>query len=120
MATGWARFASVWPILSTRYALVASTHQNREWMFIPSGGRLLRHKSFSGIGQVHFSCPASHAFCFTQRLTGAALRNEMADKLWQGADLIFDLDGDHLPGVSAGFPGMLSVIQDQAYLVERF
>ena len=30
----------------------------------------------------------------------------MADKLWQGADLIFDLDGDHLPGVTdRDFPG---------------
>ena len=33
-----------------------------------------------------------------------------------GSDLIFDLDGDHLPGVSDGdFPGMIAVIQDQAY-----
>ena len=40
----------------------------------------------------------------------------MADKLWQGADLIFDLDGDHLPGVTdRDFPGMLEVIQEQAW-----
>ena len=41
---------------------------------------------------------------------------KMADKLWQGADLIFDLDGDHLPGVTdRDFPGMLEVIQEQAW-----
>ena len=26
----------------------------------------------------------------------------MADKQWLGADLIFDLDGDHLPGYQTG------------------
>ena len=40
----------------------------------------------------------------------------MADKDWIGADLIFDLDGDHLPGVTdRDFPAMLDVIQEQAY-----
>ena len=34
----------------------------------------------------------------------------MDDKIWQGADLIFDLDGDHLPGVTdRDFPAMLEV-----------
>ena len=33
-----------------------------------------------------------------------------------GADLIFDLDGDHLPGVSDNdFPSMIEVIQEQAW-----
>ena len=40
----------------------------------------------------------------------------MSDKNWLGADLIFDLDGDHLPGVTdRDFPGMLRVIQEQAW-----
>ncbi len=40
----------------------------------------------------------------------------MADKDWLGADLIFDLDGDHLPGVTdKDFPGMIDVIQEQAW-----
>ncbi|MCH1540171.1 MAG: hypothetical protein L7S56_01870 [Candidatus Poseidonia sp.] len=40
----------------------------------------------------------------------------MADKGWHGADLIFDLDGDHLPGVTdKDFPGMMEVIQEQAW-----
>ena len=41
---------------------------------------------------------------------------KMADKIWRGADLIFDLDGDHLPGVTdKDFPGMLEVIHEQAW-----
>ena len=40
----------------------------------------------------------------------------MIDKGWLGADLIFDLDGDHLPGVSdRDFPAMLELIQNQAW-----
>jgi len=43
-------------------------------------------------------------------------QRKMNDKGWRGADLIFDLDGDHLPGVSDGdFPRMLEVIQEQAW-----
>lgn len=41
---------------------------------------------------------------------------KMADKGWRGADLIFDLDGDHLVGVDAlDFPSMLNEIQEQAF-----
>ena len=40
----------------------------------------------------------------------------MNEKGLQGADLIFDLDGDHLPGVTDGdFPTMIHVIQEQAF-----
>lgn len=40
----------------------------------------------------------------------------MSDKDWLGADLIFDLDGDHLPGVTdKDFPAMIDVIQEQAW-----
>tara|TARA_B110000881_G_C18575603_1_gene518339 strand:+ start:425 stop:1399 length:975 start_codon:yes stop_codon:yes gene_type:complete len=40
----------------------------------------------------------------------------MLDKEWLGADLIFDLDGDHLPGVSdRDFPTMINLIQEQAW-----
>jgi DNA primase small subunit len=40
----------------------------------------------------------------------------MIDKEWQGADLIFDLDGDHLPGISDNdFPAMIDIIQEQAW-----
>ena len=43
-------------------------------------------------------------------------QRKMVEKGWLGADLIFDLDGDHLPGVSDNdFPGMMEKIQEQAW-----
>ena len=46
----------------------------------------------------------------------------MADKEWKGADLIFDLDGDHLDHVDPfNFPEMLEIIQLQTHnLWEEF
>ena len=36
----------------------------------------------------------------------------MIEKGWLGADLIFDLDGDHLPGVSDNdFPGNCDAVE---------
>ena len=120
MSTGWARFAhrfgqyyqhaSVWspPRIKTR-----------EWMFIPFGGAPpLRHKSFSSVDQVQsfLSQRAMHSCFYSTAYWRRPFELKMADKLWQGADLIFDLDGDHLPGVTdRDFPGMLEVIQDQAW-----
>ena len=40
---------------------------------------------------------------------------KMADKQWLGADLIFDLDGDHLRGLRPGLPGDARLIQEQAW-----
>ena len=57
----------------------------------------------------------SSCFYSTAYYTDPNQRN-MTDKGLQGADLIFDLDGDHLPGVTDGdFPAMIKVIQEQAY-----
>jgi len=88
-------------------------------MFIPFGGAPpLRHKSFSDVGQVQrfLSERAMHSCFYSTAYWRRPHELKMADKLWQGADLIFDLDGDHLPGVTdKDFPGMLEVIQDQAW-----
>ena len=88
-------------------------------MFIPFGGAPpLRHKSFSNIAQVQsfLSQRAMHSCFYSTAYWRRPYELKMADKLWQGADLIFDLDGDHLPGVTdRDFPGMLAVIQDQAW-----
>ena len=88
-------------------------------MFIPFGGAPpLRHKSFSDVGQVKsfLSQRAMHSCFYSTAYWKRPYELKMSDKLWQGADLIFDLDGDHLPGVTdRDFPGMLEVIQDQAW-----
>ena len=99
--------------------MVAPRIKTREWMFIPFGGAPpLRHKSFSDVNQVQsfLAQRAMHSCFYSTAYWRRPYELKMADKLWQGADLIFDLDGDHLPGVTdRDFPGMLAVIQEQAW-----
>ena len=120
MATGWARFAHRFGQYYQHAPLWSPPRiKTREWMFIPFGGAPpLRHKSFSGIGQVQsfLSQRAMHSCFYSTAYWRRPYELKMAEKLWQGADLIFDLDGDHLPGVTdRDFPGMLEVIQEQAW-----
>lgn len=88
-------------------------------MFIPFGsGKPLRHKSFSDMGSVrNFLCERPQHSCFYSTAYWKRPHElKMDDKGWLGADLIFDLDGDHLPGVTdKDFPGMIEVIQEQAW-----
>ncbi len=88
-------------------------------MFIPfGGGTPLRHKSFSDINSVRqFLCERPQHSCFySTAYWKKPHKLKMADKDWLGADLIFDLDGDHLPGVTdKDFPAMIDVIQEQAW-----
>ena len=93
--------------------------RTREWMFIGFDDRPPeRHRGFRKpndlmshvIRKIPSNCFYSTAYYNdpNQRL--------MKDKGLQGADLIFDLDGDHLPGVTDGdFPAMIRVIQQQAH-----
>lgn len=120
MATGWARFAHRFGQYYRHANLWSPPRiRTREWMFIPFGGAPpLRHKSFADVGQVQtfLSERAMHSCFYSTAYWRRPFELKMADKLWQGADLIFDLDGDHLPGVTdRDFPGMLEVIQDQAW-----
>ena len=88
-------------------------------MFIPfGGGTPLRHKSFSDMESVrNFLCERPQHSCFYSTAYWKRPHEyKMSDKGWLGADLIFDLDGDHLPGVTdRDFPGMIEVIQEQAW-----
>ncbi len=93
--------------------------QMREWMFIPFGNAPpLRHKSFRSEDELRqfLTDRAMHSCFYSTAYWQKPHELKMDNKIWQGADLIFDLDGDHLPGVTdRDFPGMLDVIQDQAY-----
>jgi len=88
-------------------------------MFIPFGGAPpLRHKAFSTTADVRqfLSERAMHSCFYSTAYWKRPYELKMDDKGWQGADLIFDLDGDHLPGVTdKDFPAMLEVIQEQAW-----
>lgn len=120
MSTGWAKVAHRFGQYYRHATLWSPPRvRTREWMFIPFGGAPpLRHKSFSDVGQVqHFlSQRAMHSCFYSTAYWKRPHELKMSDKLWQGADLIFDLDGDHLPGVTdKDFPAMLGVIQEQAW-----
>ena len=88
-------------------------------MFIPfGGGTPIRHKSFSDMNEVRkFICERPQHSCFYSTAYWKKPHElKMAEKDWLGADLIFDLDGDHLPGVTdKDFPTMIEVIQEQAW-----
>ena len=118
--SGWARFAHRF----TQYYRTADLWtpprlRTREWMFIPfGGGTPIRHKAFSKMNDVRrFICERPQHSCFYSTAYWKKPHElKMADKNWLGADLIFDLDGDHLPGVTdKDFPGMIDVIQEQAW-----
>lgn len=118
--SGWARFAHRF----TQYYRTAELWtpprlRTREWMFIPFGGGMpLRHKAFSDMDSVRrFLCERPQHSCFYSTAYWKKPHEmKMDDKQWLGADLIFDLDGDHLPGVTdRDFPGMIEVIQEQAW-----
>ena len=120
MSDGWARFAHRFGQYYQNASLWSPPRiKTREWMFIPFGGAPpLRHKSFSDVNQVQsfLAQRAMHSCFYSTAYWRRPYELKMADKLWQGADLIFDLDGDHLPGVTdRDFPGMLAVIQEQAW-----
>tara|TARA_Y100001978_G_scaffold118254_1_gene105421 strand:- start:1997 stop:3199 length:1203 start_codon:yes stop_codon:yes gene_type:complete len=119
-STGWARFAHRFgQYYSTSAFWRPPRMQMREWMFIPFGNAPpLRHKSFRSEDELRqfLTDRAMHSCFYSTAYWQKPHELKMDNKIWQGADLIFDLDGDHLPGVTdRDFPGMLDVIQDQAY-----
>ena len=120
MVKGWATFAhrfeqhyqNFTPWLPPRL-------RTREWMFIPFGGgtpqRHIRLTDANEIKRKLVSRPPHSVFYSTAYWRDSSLRL-MKEKGWMGADLIFDLDGDHLPGiVDTDFIGMLEVIREQAW-----
>ena len=120
MQGGWARYAH----LFTKYYQTSELWRppklkHREWMFIPFGNRPpIRHQGFSSLESVRefVTRTPSHSCFYSTAYWKKPYELKMDDKVWQGADLIFDLDGDHLPGVTdRDFPAMLDVIQEQAH-----
>lgn len=119
-STGWARFAhkftnyyrsnQLWSPPRTRF---------REWMFIPFGNSPpIRHKGFSDVESVRefITKRPMHSCFYSTAYWQKPYQLKMVEKEWLGADLIFDLDGDHLPGVTdRDFPMMIEVIQEQAW-----
>jgi len=123
MTEGWSRFAlrfaEYYQSLSVDDLWTPPRFRSREWMFIPWGGKPPdRHRGFSDkrelLHYLHHKAPHS---CFhSTAYYNDPSERKMVDKGWMGADLIFDLDGDHLPGVSdTDFPKMIELVQEQAW-----
>jgi len=120
MAAGWARFAHRFGTYYRSAEFWTPPRlKTREWMFIPFGGAPpIRHKGFSDMDSVRqfISGRSMHSCFYSTAYWDRPFELKMSDKIWRGADLIFDLDGDHLPGVTdKDFPGMLNVIHEQAW-----
>ena len=97
----------------------------REFGFIMfEGGFFKRHMAFEKSGQLQNfmrNAVPRHAYYSTayyRRPNGA----KMADKGWMGADLIFDLDADHIAGAERmTYPEMLAAVKKQfVKLVDDF
>ncbi|CAD7768144.1 DNA primase small subunit PriS [Candidatus Methanoperedenaceae archaeon GB50] len=89
----------------------------REWGFIMFDHlpevRMLRHKAFGAEGEVAEylgGMVPAHVFYSTAYYEYPAAHS-MVDKGWQGADLIFDLDADHLRRKGEGFEEMLELVK---------
>ncbi len=103
----------------------------REWGFIMFDElpevRMRRHKAFGSRGELGdylSGMVPAHAYYSTAYYTYPAARN-MKEKGWQGADLIFDLDADHLRKQGADYAEMLENVKRETiklldFLTEDF
>jgi len=95
--------------------------ERREWGHIPwSAGAttMIRHQSLLDVGNLgdflHRTAPR-HVYFSSARFSDPGA-NSMDEKGWQSADLVFDLDADHLPGVDPAettYAEMLAACKDE-------
>lgn len=98
----------------------------REWGFIQFDPMpeiiMKRHKSFGSVGELHDyfvgMAPAHSYYSVARYDTPAAPK--MYEKGWRGADLIFDLDADHLPGAKQTYSDMLKHVKSEAQKLVDF
>ena len=96
----------------------------REWGFLSwEGGIMNRHQKFRSIKEVKkylIKAAPAHSYHSVAYYKDPG-KNTMIDKEWMGADLIFDLDADHLPEmeeVKKGkipFSKLMDYIREQTY-----
>lgn len=75
---------------------------SREIGFIPFSGTMIRHRSLRGrdeLGKFLVDVVPRHMY-YSLAYYDRPTRRSMQDKGWKGAELIFDLDADHLPGAA--------------------
>ncbi|MDI6896508.1 DNA primase catalytic subunit PriS [Methanocella conradii] len=103
----------------------------REWGFlfyddVPDKSRpvqMHRHKSFNSIGELNDylrSTGPQHAY-HSAAYYQYPQAPTMLEKKWLGADLVFDLDADHLPNPPKSYSGMLEMVKREIIrLVDEF
>jgi DNA primase small subunit len=92
----------------------------REWGHIPwsaGGTTMVRHQSLLDLGDLgnHLATTAPRHVYFSSAYFEDPGADSMDEKGWLGADLVFDLDADHLPGVDpeeTSYPDMLAACKD--------
>lgn len=93
---------------------------DREWGFIPfstGGTTMVRHRSrleLGAIGDFLATEAPQHVYFSAARYADPGVRS-MDAKGWAGADLVFDLDADHLPGIdpeATSYAEMLAACKD--------
>jgi len=94
----------------------------REWGFLNWGGGVMnRHVRFSSMEEVNNylkkKAPAHsyHSVAYYKEPG----RKTMVEKEWQGADLIFDLDADHLPEMEEVKKGKITFSKLMEYIREQ-
>ena len=99
------------PPLPSRFA-------RREFGFLWNGKKFfLRHTGFSSRGAFHqfLAREAPHHAYYSTAYYDTPSAPTMKEKAWRGADLIFDLDADHLPGGDKmSFEEQLAAVKVQA------
>ena len=123
MVEGWSRFAlrfgDYYRSKTIDDIWTPPRFKNREWMFIPWGSKPPdRHRGFREKKELlqYLQQRGPHSCFHSTAYYDSPSERKMSEKGWKGADLIFDLDGDHLPGVSDNdFPTMIEKIQEQAW-----
>ncbi|MFB6130678.1 MAG: DNA primase small subunit PriS [Salinigranum sp.] len=93
---------------------------SREWGYIPwtsSGTTMVRHLSLLDVGDLGglLRREAPRHVYFSAAHYDDPGAGSMDAKGWRGADLVFDLDADHLPGVDPAatpYPEMLAACKD--------
>jgi DNA primase small subunit len=92
----------------------------REWGHIPftdGGTTMVRHQSLLELGDLSTFLAGEaprHVYFSAARYDDPATRG-MDEKGWRGADLVFDLDADHLPAVdpdATSYEGMLAACKE--------
>ena len=95
---------------------------SREWGFLDWNGRgMRRHVKFTSLNEVkNYLQKNNPAHCYhSVAYYEDPGKMSMVEKDWKGADLIFDLDADHLPEMQDVIGGKITFAQLMEYIKEQ-